>query len=370
MRPKVSIITASYNSEQFIEETIRSVVNHSYADIEYIIIDGGSNDRTLEIVEFYKKYISKVISEKDNGIYDAFNKGVRSSTGDILYFLGSDDYLADSEVIKDVANYFVQTKADLVYGNVYLNEKPAGSPPFRKIGRLYSLEDFKRGHMPHHAGVFTRREMFNKVGLFDTKYGIAGDFDLVLRCFLDSLHNIHYFNRGINIFRDGGVSSHIKSKRITLSETYEIVNKYFGIDLSPTIPNILVNEYYKRWLTHSIITQRNISSVLEKTGVQKVAVFGTLHLSDILVSALRNQGIIVPILLDNDSERQGYEINDLKIVSPEWLLQNPEQYNAVLIAIESDGDQAVKLQLEQMLKNERKTVMTWKDLVDLFLESD
>ncbi|QJD85211.1 glycosyltransferase family 2 protein [Cohnella herbarum] len=364
MLPKITIVTACYNSERYIEDTIRSVAKQTYPNIEYIIVDGYSKDRTLEIVDQHRGVISIVISEEDNGIYDAFNKGVQASTGEIVYFLGSDDYLADSDVIKDVVNFFIETNAVLVYGNVHLNEAPDANAPFRKIGRVYTVNDFKQGHMPHHAGVFVRRELFDEVGLFNTGYQISGDFDFVLRCFMNSSYTTRYFKRSINVFREGGVSSNIRTKRKSLSETFDIVNKHFGIDMSPTITNIMINEYYKRWLTQSILTNRDITAVLKEMGSNKVAVFGTLLLSTILVTDMKKQGIQVQVLLDNDPERQDYLVNGLHIYSPDWLIQHPGEYDAVLIAIESDSDQIVKQQLEQLLNSHKKTIITWKELIE------
>ncbi|HRP58868.1 MAG TPA: glycosyltransferase family 2 protein, partial [Vicingus sp.] len=119
MNPKVSIITVCYNSEKTIEDTIKSVANQSYPNIEYIVIDGGSTDNTLAIIDKYKDKISTVISEKDHGIYDAINKGIKLATGDIIANLNSDDFYIDSDVITDVVATFENEKTDTLYADLY-----------------------------------------------------------------------------------------------------------------------------------------------------------------------------------------------------------------------------------------------------------
>lgn len=362
MQPKISIITACYNSEQHIEHAIRSVANQTYPNIEYIIVDGGSQDRTLELVNKYKEHVSIVISEPDHGIYDAFNKGVAASTGNIIYFLGSDDYVNDSNVMKDVAEVFADQEALLVYGNVVLLESEEYPP--RRVGRVYTVDDFKQGLMPHHAGVFARRELFDEVGRFNTSYKIAGDFEFVLRCFIYKPAAMRYIPRNINVFREGGVSTNLKTKRRCLAETFAIVHKHFGIDLSPRITELIISEYYKKWISVSVLRDIGITSHLKEKGVRTVAIFGTLHLSTLLIRDLNNQDVLVTILIDNDPERQGQQVAGIHIESPEWLIRHPQEYDAIVIAIESDSDQIVKRQLEQLLESKVKLIVTWKELIE------
>ena len=120
---KISIITVTYDSASTIEQTIQSVVNQSYLDIEYIIVDGGSTDDTLRIIEKYKDKISKILSEKDNGLYDALNKGIQMATGDVIGFLHSDDFYIDSSVVQKYADTFIRNRSDAVYSDLYYVDK-------------------------------------------------------------------------------------------------------------------------------------------------------------------------------------------------------------------------------------------------------
>ena len=154
---KISIITATYNSADTVEDTIKSIVGQTYPNVEYIIVDGGSTDGTLDIVNRYKDRITRVISEKDNGIFDAFNKGIALTTGDIVGILNSDDFYADSSVIQNVADKFKSSSVDTVYGDlVYID--PQDTSIVRRLWRAgeYQKSKFKTGWMPPHPTFFAK----------------------------------------------------------------------------------------------------------------------------------------------------------------------------------------------------------------------
>ena len=157
---KVSIITATYNSEQYVEDTILSVINQTYADIEYIIVDGGSRDNTIQIAQRYRDKIATLISEPDKGVYDAFNKGIRASTGDIIYFLNSDDFLYNESIIEMVASRFNENRElNAVYGNVLHRGNNTETDQIH--GWEFSDHDFIKGYMPPHQALFVKRDMFD-----------------------------------------------------------------------------------------------------------------------------------------------------------------------------------------------------------------
>ena len=179
---KVSIITVVFNSRQFIESAIKSVLSQTYSDIEYIMIDGGSADGTVEIINKYRDKIAKFISEPDKGIYDAMNKGIKLATGEIIGILNSDDFYANENVIKIVAEAMSDKNADVCWGDlVYVDKNDQN-----KIIRFwesspYQEGKFRRGWMPPHPTFFVRKEIYRKYGFFNLNFKIAADYELMLR---------------------------------------------------------------------------------------------------------------------------------------------------------------------------------------------
>lgn len=205
-RPKISIITVVYNGERHLEQTIRSVIRQTYKDFEYIIIDGGSKDNTLSIIKKYAKHIDSWISEPDKGIYDAMNKGIGKAKGDFLYFLNSDDYLHDKEVLKVVANHF-REDIDCVFGDfIYVYPTHKEYRPQKK-----GLKRLRQGIPILHQSLFMRKALIKKAGCFDTKYRIAADIDLECKTMTES--NSTYIPRPICVFRYGGESSQLAKMR-------------------------------------------------------------------------------------------------------------------------------------------------------------
>lgn len=205
---RVSIITIAYNSADTIADTIKSVAAQDYSDIEYIIVDGSSKDNTLEIVKSFGSKITKVISEKDKGIYDAMNKGIHLATGDVIGILNSDDFYADSNVISDVVHAFKSTGcdglyADLVYVNRELSDKVVRT---WKAGN-YRHGQFLSGWMPPHPTFFVKKSCYDKFGVYTLELRSAADYELMLR-FIHK-HQIHlsYLPRVITKMRTGGQSN-------------------------------------------------------------------------------------------------------------------------------------------------------------------
>ena len=179
---KISIITVSYNSSKTIRETIHSVLGQDYPDIEYIIIDGQSTDGTQEIIKSYGSKISKFISEKDKGLYDAMNKGIDMSTGDIVGIINSDDLYANSGVISRIASEFNNRELDVVYGDLYYFKTGLPDNPLRYYrGGVFSLKRVSYGLMPPHPTFFIKKSVYERFGKFDIQYSLSADFDLILR---------------------------------------------------------------------------------------------------------------------------------------------------------------------------------------------
>ncbi len=210
---KVSIITIAYNSEETIEDTIKSVVNQSYKDIEYIIIDGGSKDGTLDIVNRYKEKISIIVSEPDKGIYDAMNKGVNLASGDLVGILNSDDIYAEEEVIQNIVDTvgdYDSVYADLVYVDRDNTDKVTR---YWKSGP-YKEGAFKKGWMPPHPTFFLKKSVYDKYGIYNLKLKSAADYELMLRML--HKHNISttYLPRVITKMRVGGQSNVTLANRL------------------------------------------------------------------------------------------------------------------------------------------------------------
>lgn len=205
---KVSIITACFNSAATIEDTILSVAAQTWEDIEHIIIDGASTDGTLALLERYSAGLSRLISEPDNGIYDAMNKGVAMATGDVIAFLNADDVYKHSSVIERVARDMQDAGLDALYGNVEFFHP--GSP--EHVVRTYNSGQFTPsrvgwGWMPAHPAFFVRRWVFERYGGFDESFKIAGDFDFVARVFKLGKLQYRYIPEVMVRMQTGGVST-------------------------------------------------------------------------------------------------------------------------------------------------------------------
>ena len=178
----VSIITSVLNGGATIENTIRSVLSQNYKNIEYIIVDGGSTDGTLEILARYQGKISKWISEPDKGMYDAMNKGIKLATGDIIGFLNSDDFYVGECVIQQITEAVQASNADCCYGDL---EYVAGNNLNKTIrkwkSRPYEEGLFEKGWHPPHPTFFAKKSVFDKYGGFDLRYDIGADYELMLR---------------------------------------------------------------------------------------------------------------------------------------------------------------------------------------------
>lgn len=209
---KISLITITYNSGNTLSTTLESVLHQTYSDIEYILVDGASKDNTVSIIKQYEPLFEgrmKWISEPDKGLYDAMNKGIRMSTGDIVGILNSDDFFTSNDILKKNANAFQQDiQLDAVYGDVHFVH-PSN---LNKCVRYYSSKIFKRslmklGFMPAHPSFYIRRKCFEKYGLYKTDYKIAADFEFLLRVIYKEKIQTQYLPIDMVTMRTGGAST-------------------------------------------------------------------------------------------------------------------------------------------------------------------
>ncbi|WP_027420220.1 glycosyltransferase family 2 protein [Crocinitomix catalasitica] len=211
---KISLITITYNSDKTLIDTINSVRNQTYNNIEYIIVDGGSKDETLKIIENNKDIITHFISEPDKGIYDAMNKGVNLATGDIVGILNSDDFYANKDVISKVVNQF-NDNVDGVYADLNYVDPIDTTKTIRvwKSGN-YIEGSFKKGWMPPHPTFFVKKEVYNNFGGYSIKLKSAADYEFMLRVIHKEKIRISYLPETIVMMRAGGLSNASLKNRI------------------------------------------------------------------------------------------------------------------------------------------------------------
>jgi glycosyltransferase involved in cell wall biosynthesis len=188
---KISIITVVYNGAATIASAVASVLAQDHPDVEYIVIDGGSKDATVEILKSYGDKIAVLVSEPDKGIYDAMNKGVARATGDVVGILNADDYYADSQVLSAVARHIQAAGTDALIGDLTFVKPERLDRVVRYYGsKNFGLHRFERGDMPPHPTFFVKRAVYERLGNFDTQYRMCADYDLMLRFLY--LHKVSY----------------------------------------------------------------------------------------------------------------------------------------------------------------------------------
>lgn len=205
---KVSIITVSFNSAKTLPHTIESVAAQDYPDIEYLVIDGRSNDGTQDIIKSYNGVVSKWLSEPDEGLYDAMNKGIQLATGDVVGIINSDDFYHRKDAISQVVNAFQEYGSQCVYGDVHFVKPDDLTKTVRYYSsRKFNLGAFSWGFMPAHPTFFTYRSNFEKFGYYKLDYKIAADFELLVRFLYKNRLSYHYLDLDLLKMRLGGVST-------------------------------------------------------------------------------------------------------------------------------------------------------------------
>lgn len=220
---KVSIVTAVLNGRETIRDTIESVLNQDYKDVEHIIIDGGSTDGTLEVIAEYAGQISKTISEPDQGVYEGLNKGIRVSTGEVIGILPGDDFYAHDRVLRRVVEGLAKQNGDSCYGDLqYVDKRDPHKVLRHWKSSTYTPGKFRSGWMPPHPTFFVKRRIYEKYGLFDEKFRIAGDYELMLRFLERYKISTFYIPEVLVKMRWGGISNgSVKNLFIKSCEDYK-----------------------------------------------------------------------------------------------------------------------------------------------------
>jgi glycosyltransferase involved in cell wall biosynthesis len=223
--PIVSVITIVYNRVEYVRSAIKSVLAQDYPNIEYIIIDGGSIDGTVEIINEYQSEISVFVSEPDKGIYDALNKGISFASGDVIAILHSDDLFYDKSVVSDMVSRMADTGAEFCFSDLIIVNQSR-----EKVLRYYMASYYRRwmfriGWLPPHPTCFINKSLFDEFGLYSTNYEVAGDFDFLVRIFFGREINWAYLNRITVSMRHGGASnSGWKSKIRNIREISQVLH--------------------------------------------------------------------------------------------------------------------------------------------------
>lgn len=215
---KISIITVAYNAATTIQDTIESVLSQKEVDVEYILIDGGSTDGTLDIIEKHKSSIDHFTSEPDRGIYDAMNKGVQAATGDIIGILNSDDIYAHEYVLRDILAKFDSETQGVYADLVYVDQKDTNKVTRTWIAKPYVAGAFKKGWMPPHPTFFVRKEVYEKFGAYSLELRSAADYEFMLRVIHKHQINIGYLPEIIVKMRVGGESNVSLKNRIRANQ--------------------------------------------------------------------------------------------------------------------------------------------------------
>ncbi len=346
---KISIITATYNSEKTLQACLDSVVHQSAIDsIEHIIVDGRSNDSTLAIATQYP-HIAQIVSAKDRGIYHAFNRGVELATGDLVYFLNSDDELYDTEVIANVLTA-IKPEDDFYCGTVFCIDPETGESYFK----LTPQDDLINYNLPH-QGFFCRRELFERFGLFNECLTIAADGYFMKRVILSCKGS--FIERPIARFSLQGMSSDASSRAMLLSQ-YEIIDTLLGLDTKNSqLPEKL------SWQTQNGLLLKQLmlnvvkgTLLLQQFAGKRIAIFGARELSQWFYHYFTAQQLQVICFVVSSSENLPV-YQDVPVVGLADLYQM--QPDIVINCIEGEHEAEVRKSIIECCSE--CSVISWRE---------
>ncbi len=326
VKPKVSIITVCYNSEKTIEQTIKSVLNQTYENIEYIVVDGLSSDDTLKVVKKYKNKIN-IISEPDDGLYHAMNKGIMKSSGEIIGIINSDDWY-EKNAVELAVRYLSDDNCELVHGR-YKKVYDNGIMQEMKCGKLEDLQ-YKMSIL--HPTVFVKKVIYEKYGIFNQRFKIAADYDLILRFYEAGVKMVE-IPENISYFRMSGISN--KNFIMTIKEAKEIALLHWNGESAEVRGKIEKYADYRYILlkNRQIMQQakKNIEEFMTNIFCDKndYVIFGAGDLGFECKNFLNKNGCIIQYFIDNDPQKWNTSFAGIDIKSPSFLL---EEHKNIIIA--------------------------------------
>lgn len=352
---KVSIITVCLNSAKTIERTIKSVVGQTWRDIDYIIVDGGSSDDTVYIINKYSDRISRFISEPDDGIYFAMNKGIAMSTGEIIGIINSDDYY-EEDAVEKVVNAFKKTGAEIVYGEI---NKFHDDGLFCRV-KNQNISELWHGMPMCHPTVFVKREVYDRYGVFDTKYNIVADHELMLRFYKN---NVFFYDTRelLANFRLSGMSSH--KRREVMHEALILMRDYVKYAPDSDLEEKRIMEEYNSAIIDAYLmnpSDRLISelkSMFENTN--SIVIFGAGYWGGWIKKLLDDCGIDISFFTDNDKDNWDKEVFGKRILAPSYL----RSFSGLVIITPENAQACIKNQLLEY-RNDKLKIVCLDDLRD------
>lgn len=370
---RISVITVCLNSVKTIERTIQSVLKQHYGDLEYIVIDGGSMDGTIAVIEQYKEFISYWISEKDHGLYDAMNKGIAKVTGEIIAFLNSDDWYEENTLVK-VNSYFEQYNPMILTGRVNTLQKGK----WTKYTNILDgdKENIRMAMIYRQPAMFVRREVFERFGRFSTRYKIAADFEWMLR--------VH--DAGVKIMCVEDVFTNFSSMGISNTDTDRTIKEARKIALGALERceeysvqeketwrmkiNICYDEQQARTDVMRIIKHQQIAdypklklSMLDYFTEQSYVVWGVGKIGNDIYDLLTQLGLKVRVFVDRKADNTTYFFHNQKVLSPKKLV-----FGEKIIIASSEYEDEIAAQLDEMGFREERDYILYSRILQKLTE--
>lgn len=354
---KISIITVCYNSEPTIERAIKSVMQQDYPDVEYIVIDGGSTDGTVDIIKKYAMNIPYWVSEADQGIYDAMNKGIGRATGDVVAFLNSDDWYPEN-TLSEVARQFMTDEMQILCGEMYIHQNGQITRWHVKKEKMERQLRFRMGFS--HPAMFVKRHLFEQYGKFDTQYQIAADYDWLLRMY-DQHVPIAVTDKVLCNFSHGGIStkdemleSHLMERKqvslqalernteLTASEKAEWKERIELENIRDKYAYRMQNILMSGMLDCDSSAVTKIRRILPQ---RRCSVFGCGAMGKQVLYILEKAGIRITQIWDNNEKVWGNYMNGIRICNPETLSTSKE----IVIIASVEYENEIELQLMEKI---------------------
>lgn len=365
---KISIVTVCLNSAGTLERTMESVLSQNYANVDYIVIDGGSNDGTLDIIHRYEDRLSFWSSEPDRGIFDAMNKGIDHAKGDVIAFMNSDDWYEDG-AFETVAECFMSRKADIVYGDYgYVTSKGT----IYKNNKNFKLPQLKTGRMICQQSIFFRKDLFDRLGKFNLKYKIAADYEWTLKAYNKGVA-FEYVPSKLSNFSEGGISTNYKTRSACMEEFREIAinalkkeeeQEYLPIiEANCKVRGELMNEASD--MAERLIQLGNVKKIRELPPKQnkEIVLFGSGYYAEECIRICQALGLKLSGIVDNDQNKWGKRVHGILVQSPAFL-ETSDKY-IIISSILYENEIAAQLEEMGYIRNDNYiTMIDWERLLE------